>query len=385
MKGEPRVAIVADWLTVYGGAESVIESFTRLFPTAPIFTTVFVPERMKELGKHADVRTSFLQHLPARIRKKHPFLLPFLPRAIESLDVSAYDIILSSSSFLGKAVLTNPNQLHVCYCHSPARYFWGDWKGYLQYFPIPRLLKRFLPRCFTEYRQWDYFAAQRPDSYIANSCFIAKGIKKYYKRGSFVIPPPVDAERFHSGTREKKQDWYLGFGRLVPQKNFELLIRAFKMMPEKKLKIAGTGRNEKALKKLAGNARNIEFLGFVHDDFVPEMLGRAKALLFPQVEDAGITPLEALSSGTPVIAYGKGGVLSTLIDGETGVFIDKQTPKSLIEGIEKFESIEKNFSRKDLAVYAQQFSRDTFEKSIYAFLERRWAEHSKSRKILKNT
>ena len=385
-KQKPKVAIVADWLTVFGGAEQVIERFTKIFPDAPIFTTVFVPENMGVLKNHKNVHTSFLQHFPRFLREKHPFLLPLLPKSIESLDVSEFDIVLSSSSFVGKGVITHPHQLHICYCHSPARYFWGTWKEYIRDFPLPRWIKYFFPRFFTAYRQWDFFAAKRPDIMIANSHFIQESIAKYYKRSSVVIPPPVDVNRFREGRREKKGDFYLYFGRLVPQKKVDLLIAAFRNMPEKKLIIAGTGRDMEKLKTIAKGAKNILFSGFVEDGDVPALLGSARALLFPQLEDAGITALEALAAGTPVIAYGKGGVLTTMtsknndishhIENDnilpTGVFFREQTPESVRWAIQMFEKHEKIFNRKKLQEHARTFDISIFDERIHTFVAEEW-------------
>lgn len=374
---KPKVAIVADWFTTSGGAESVVMSFSRIFPSAPLFTTVALPETVQLLSKKATLHTSFLNRLPRAFKKRHPVLLPFLPKAIESLDLSEYDIILSSSSFVGKGVLTRPDQLHICYCHSPSRYFWGDWQQYLKDFPLPGTLKFFLPRKLTRHREWDFFASQRPDLYLANSDFIAAGIQKYYRKPSEVVFPPVDREVFSEGLKYKREDWYLGFGRLVPQKKFDLLVRAFLKMPDKKLVIAGTGRNEEKLRKLARGAKNIVFMGYVSQEKVPEVMGKARALLFPQTEDAGITALESLSAGTPVIAHGEGGVQTSLVDGKTGVFFNEQTPQSLISAIRKFEKKENSFVPKKLSLYAEQFSRERFEKKIESVIAQEWERHQK--------
>jgi glycosyltransferase involved in cell wall biosynthesis len=372
---KPKIAIVADWLTTNGGAESVVMSFIRLFPSAPVFTTVAIPEVTHRFPKKTKIYTSFLDRLPEGIKKRHPFLLPFLPRAIESLDLSEYDIVLSSSSFVGKGILTRSDQLHICYCHSPTRYFWGEWQQYLADFPLPRVLKSFFPRKFTRFREWDFFAAQRPDILIANSDFIADGIQKFYRRKADVLFPPVDREEFSLGLEHQKEEWYLGFGRLVPQKKFDLLIEAFLKMPEKKLLIAGKGRNEQKLKNMIGKAKNIEFLGYVPQKKVPEIMGKARALLFPQIEDAGITALEALSAGTPVIAFEKGGVQTSLRNGKTGIFFDRQNPKSLIAALKRFEKSESCFVPKKLSVYAEQFSRVRFEKKIESIVFDEWKKH----------
>lgn len=353
----------------------------HIYPNAHLYTTVFIPEEMKSLGNHPNVHTSFLQKFPKSLKKKHPFLLPFLPKAIETLDLSEFDIILSSSSFVGKGVITNPNQLHICYCHTPTRYLWGEWQEYLKYFPIPKILKHFLPRYFTKLRIWDSFASARPDIYIANSDYIAEGIEKFYHRSAEVIPPPVHIEKFALGIHEEKQNFYLAFGRLVPQKKCDLLIETFKKHPEWKLKIAGTGRNETELKKLAKGCENIEFLGFVSESEVPKLMGRAKALLFPQLEDAGITALEALAAGTPVIAYGKGGVQTTLKDGETGIFFPEQTPESLTKSIEVFEQRTEGFDQKKLVQHAEHFSTHIFEKKIRQFVQAEWKQFQEQNSI----
>lgn len=364
-----RVAIVADWLTVFGGAESVLVSMRNIFPNAPLFTTVSLPHMEERFG---NIRTTSLNRFPRFLRKRHPFLLPFFPKAIESINLQEFDLVLSSSSFVAKGVLTHPHQLHICYCHAPARYFWGDWQEYVEHFPLPRALKPFLPRLFTKYRQWDSLASNRPDVYFANSHFIAEGIQKYYGKSAEVLSPPVNIERFQQGQHETKENFYLGFGRMVPQKRFDLLISAFQKMPHRRLVLAGEGRSLSDLKKKARGAKNIEFLGRVADTDVPSLLGKARALLFPQLEDAGISSLEALSAGTPVIAYGKGGVLSTLKDGETGVFFPEQTPKSLIHAIDIFETKQAHFSREALLAHAEQFSCDTFEKKFKTLLEKEW-------------
>ncbi len=372
MKKTPRIAIVADWLTVSGGAEVVIKRMLQIFPSAHLFTTVHSESGCRLRLPPDRVHTSYLQRLPHWLRKRHPFLLPWLPGAIESLDVSEFDIVISSSSFVGKGVLTHPAQLHICYCHTPTRYLWGEWQQYLKDFPIPKPLKWLLPRYFTGLRQWDLYAAKRPDLLIANSDYIGQSIAKFYHRESEVICPPADIKRFREGLKAKKESYYLGFGRLVPQKRFDLLIETFKKMPHQRLVIAGTGRNEKELKKLAGGAQNIEFRGYVKDRDIPALLGKARALLFPQLEDAGITAIEALAAGTPVISYGKGGVTSTLAHGKTGVFFDEQTPFVLERAIHEFEAIEKTFDRQNLSKYAEKYGIERFDEELKALVEKEW-------------
>lgn len=376
-----KVAIVTDWLTVAGGAEEVIRRMLKLYPQAELFTTVAAPELLQALGYRKPVTTSYLQKLPRALARRHPFLLPLLPRAIESLDVSGYDLVISSSTFVGKAVLTHPGQLHICYCHSPTRYLWGEWQEYLREFPLPRVLKALLPRFFSRLRAWDRLAAERPDLYLANSAYIREAIAKYYRREATVIYPPVDTARFHRPASGKKSDYYLSLGRLVPQKRTDLLITAFLEMPEKKLKIAGSGRNAESLKALAHGAKNIEFLGYLPDEKIPELMGKAKALLYPQREDAGITAIEALAAGTPVIAYGEGGAKDMLQEGVTGVFFTEQTPDAIRKAIRQFEKKAGSYDTETLQKYAERFSVERFDHEFQEFVEASWQEFRKDRKI----
>lgn len=358
---KPKIAIVADWLTTRGGAESVVKSLARIFPDAPILTTIFVPDNFSKSFSARVVAPTFLQKLPKFLRKNHPFFLPFLPRAIEKINLENFDIVISSSSFVGKGVLTTATQFHACYCHTPTRYFWGEWQKYLRDFPIPPFLKRFLPPLLTKMRIWDFCAAARPDFFFANSEFIRKQISKFYRRDAVVLPPPVDFEKFAAEKPAEKSDFFLFLGRLAPQKRVELLIDAFRKMPEKKLVIAGAGRREKFLREKALGLLNIEFRGFVPDAEVPRLLQSARALLFPQIEDAGITALEALAAGTPVIAVKKGGA-PTLLTAETAEFFAEQNPEKIIAAVKKFEK--RTFEKEILQNHAKKFSRELFEQKI---------------------
>ncbi|MBI5414655.1 glycosyltransferase [Candidatus Peregrinibacteria bacterium] len=380
-----RVAIVADWLTNYGGAESVVGSFMRIFPKADIFTTLFVPEEMKAISQKK-VHTSFLQKFPKFLRKKHQIFLPLLPKAIESLDLSSYDLVLSSSSFVAKGCLTNPETLHICYCHTPTRYLWDDSQKYVEEFPVPKGLKwamRFLPKMLSRLRIWDHLAAERPDDYIANSEFIAERIEKYYQKKSTVIEPPVDIKRFSQHRIVKKKNYYLAVGRLTPYKRFDLLIEAFRRLPQKKLKIAGKGPDFHRLLSIAKSAPNIEFLGFVPDEKLPELMICARAFLFPQIEDAGISLLEALASGTPVIALKKGGAKTLLRDGENGIFFEYQTPEDIIVAISRCESMK--FDAKSIRKSAEKYDRNAFEKRIKQHCEEKWNEFSENSRIISTT
>lgn len=369
MNSPLRVALVADWLTNYAGAETVIEALTEIFPSAPLFTTVFVPEKMKKIGAHPDVRPSYLQKLPKFLRVRHPALIAFLPRAIESLDLTGYDIVISSSCYVGKGVITPPEALHVCYCHTPARFLWGDWQDFLKKYPLPRWLKFFLPPLLSRLRVWDRLSAERPDLYIANSDFIAARIKKFWRRDALVLSPPVNLEKIPFVKNPRKGDYFLSAGRLVAQKGLDFLIDTFKALPEYKLKIAGCGHLEKALKERAEGAANIEFLGYVSDEKLATLFAEAKATIFPHVEDAGIVPLESLAAGTPVIALAKGGALTTL-NSEVAVLFPEQTLADFQKALQEFAA--KTFDRQKLRAHAEEFSLKNFQRQFKKIVEGEW-------------
>ncbi len=369
-----KVAIVADWLTNFGGAEKVVQSFLHVFPNADLFTTLATEDILKKLERK-NVHTSFLQKLPKWIRKKHQLFLTLLPKAIECLDLSEYDLVFSSSSFVGKGCLTSPETLHICYCHTPTRYLWDTWQEYVAEFPLPRgcnWIKIFLPRILSRLRIWDTFASKRPDHYISNSDFIARRISKYYGRGSEVIEPPVNFTFFKKGIKTSQKDHYIAMGRLTPYKRFDLLINTFASLPEKRLKILGSGPDERRLKDLAKKAPNIEFLGFVPYTDLPRLLGEAKGFLFPQIEDAGISLMEALATGTPAIAFQKGGSLNVIKDGINGIFFAEQNASSLQDALNRFENMK--FDTQKVQNSVSSFARDTFERRIKEFCEEKWKE-----------
>ncbi len=375
-----KVAIVADWLTTQGGAEKVLESFQRLYPHAEFFTSVYIPENFPNF-KNVKVHTTWLQKLPKFIKKRHQLLYPFLPTAIETLDLTGFDLVLSSSTFIAKAVIVDEYTKHICYCHTPTRYFWDEWQYFLKEgINIPKILrplKPLFPRMFTHDRIWDFVSAQRPDTYIGNSEYVVRRINKYYNRKANVLRPPVDFKKFAQGLQSDKKGFYISFGRLIPYKKFDILVEAFKQMPDKKLKIGGRGPELEYLKTLANGVSNIEFLGFVEDNKLIKMLGEAKAFLFPQNEDAGIAPMEALCSGTPCIALKKGGAINMVFDkGEkkNGIFFEQQTSQNLITAINTFENIEnqKYFTntetRKNISENMKQYSEENFDKNLHTLI-----------------
>lgn len=369
-----RVAIIADWLTVEGGAEKVLQSFLKIFPDADFFTSVYLPENFSFL-KNTKVYTTYLQKFPHALRKRHQLLFPFLPKAIESLDCNAYDLVISSSTFVAKGIITDENTPHLCYCHTPTRYFWDEWQYFLKEgLNIPKFLnpfKMFFPAMFSRLRIWDFCSAQRPDAYIGNSEYVVGRIQKFYRRNAKLLRPPVDWEKFSPVRNVAKKDHYIALGRIIPYKKFDLLVKTFKSLPNKTLKICGRGPELESLKIKAEGHPNIQFLGFVSDEDLLELLGSARAFLFPQNEDAGIAPMEGLCTGTPIIAYKKGGALG-MVDEQNGVFFEEQTPESLIKAIEIFEKNEAKFlkNREKISLAMKKFSTQNFEKNLERIVEK---------------
>jgi len=360
-----KIAIVADWLTNYGGAERVISAFHDLFPDAPIFTTLYKPKAMRELGNLKNIHTSWLQKIPFA---KHQWLLAQMPTAVEMFDLDEFDVVLSSSHSVAKGVITKPETLHVCYCHTPMRYAWESWDLETRIKRFPRILHPLIRQQIKWIRRWDYAAAQRVDDYIANSKYTQNQIKKYYHRESTIIHPPVDTH-FFKPVVHPKNDYYLAAGRLIPYKRFDLVVEAFNHL-KKPLKVVGTGPDYKKIQRLAGNT--IEILGEVPNETLAELYANCKAFLFPQIEDAGIVPLEAMASGRPVIALNKGGSLDSIIDGVTGVFFENQSIPDLMGAICKFETLE--FDPMIIRKHAEQFDIGIFKTKIQSFIETKWRE-----------
>lgn len=355
-----KVAIVCDWLTNFGGAERVIEQFHLMFPTAPIFTSLYVPEKMPGFEK-ADIRTSYLQKIPV-LNKRHQLLLPFFPAAFESFDLSEFDLVISSSHCCAKGVVTRPDTLHVSYCHSPMRYAWDGCHEYVKNYPMTGLFKVLAPPVIHRLRQWDQLSAARVDHFIANSDYVQKRIQKYYRRTSTVINPPVDYERW--SVAAGLGDYFVVVGRMTPYKRFDLVIEVFNRLG-KKLKVVGTGPDSERLKAMASG--NIEFLGRVPDDELKKLYAGSCGLIFPQVEDFGIIPLEAQSAGKPIVALRKGGALETVKEGLTGVFFDQQNIGSLTAAVEKCESV--NWDSRVIQQHAKTFDNQVFRQKILEFID----------------
>lgn len=359
-----RVAIVADWLTAFGGAERVIAELALLYPEAPIFTTVAHARRLGPIPLQRTKATPLQSW--ARVLRRHQLLLPWMPRAIEEIDLRGYDVILSSSHAVAKGCIPPPTAVHVCYCHTPMRYAWEMEEQYFDDFRVPKSARALLRRMLKHIRRWDLQTAKRVDRFIANSTTTQERIRRIYARESVVIPPPVHDRFFQQeiGTKpavrgpealssrpslgaEGRPEWearspksyFLSVSRLVPYKRVDLLIAAAnaKGFP---LCIAGEGGDRRRLERLAGPT--VRFLGRVPDEDLPGLYRGASAFLFPAFEDAGLVPMEAQACGVPVIAYGRGGVRDTVKDGVTGIFFREQSLASLLDAIERWTAVSWN-------------------------------------------
>jgi len=357
-----KVAIVHEWLTTLGGSEKVVLEFKKIFPDAPIYTLFYDKDRLSKYFNNMDIRTSYLQKIPFA-KKRHQFFMAFMPKAFEGFDLREYDLILSSSSAFSKGVITSPDSIHICYCHTPPRYIWDLSYEYLE--SLKGIKRWYFKNKIHYLRLWDRLAADRVDYFIANSNFIAKRIKKVYRRDSAVIFPPVDVDYF-TPSNEEPEDYYLIVSRLVPYKRIDLAIEAFNKIG-KKLVIIGDGPEYVRLKNMAN--KNIEFLGHKKDNEIREYYRKCKAFIFPGLEDFGITPVEAQACGRPVIAYGKGGVLDTVIDGKTGIYFHNQTVEDLIKSIYVFEDKIAIFDKNIIRTNAEKFSPGIFREKMSKFIE----------------
>lgn len=358
-----KVAIVHDWLVSYAGADRVVDCMHHVFPDAPIYTLVYDKEKMPTWFRDYDIRTTWIQKLPfaTKLYKK---LLPLMPGAFEALDLSEYDLVLSSSSSCSKGVITRPDAVHICYCHTPIRYVWDFYYTYRA--NANPLVRAVMPSQMHKLRQWDKCAADRVDYFIANSRYIAQRIKKYYRRDSDVIYPCV---HINQSPFVEKEDFYLVVGRFTWYKRIDLAVAACTKLG-RRLVVIGTGDEESRLKAMAGPT--VEFKGGgLSDEEVRGYYLRAKAFLFPGEEDFGITPVEAQSAGTPVLAFGRGGACETVEDGRTGLLFHAQTVESLAECIEKFEAEGVTCSKEEIRAHSLSFSEARFEEELRAYCDRR--------------
>lgn len=359
-----RIALVHDHLTQLGGAERVLEVLQSLWPKAPTYTLLYDKKAMNVVFGHKDIRTSFLQRIPGSLRLMR-WLLPLMPIATEQYNLDEYDVVVSSVSGFAKGIITNPNALHVCYCHTPTRYLWSDATSYVSELKAPKFVKAILPIMQSVLRTWDHLAASRVDLFVANSETVRQRIKKYYGKESIVIHPPVDTSKFTISTAPKTA--YLVGGRLVSYKRYDLVITAFNKLGIP-LIVFGNGPEEKKLRAMAG--KNITFVGRVTDAERARLFANAIAFINPHEEDFGLTPVESMASGRPVIAYKKGGALETVIDGVTGIFFDEQSWEALADTVLHFD--EKRFNPTTIKAHAEQFSLERFRKSMHDIVLKTW-------------
>ena len=358
-----KIALVHDYLNQYGGAERVLEKLAEMFPEAPIFTLLYYPQNIpsESVIHQRKIITSFLQKVPLAKKYHRPFIF-LAPSAIEQIDLSDYDLVISSSANFAKGVITRSNTLHLCYCHTPTRYLWDDACRFAKNYQPFLLARPLIPSLLNYLRLWDFQAAQRVDLFVANSNFISQRIKKHYRRKSEVIYPPVKISKYYFA---EPDNYFLAVGRLLPYKRFDLIIKAFNYLGWP-IKIIGAGREENRLKKMAKN--NVEFLGKVSDQQLIDLYAHSRALIFPQEEDFGLVVVEALASGKPVIAFGAGGALETVRDGENGIFFNHQTENSLIQALKKFEKI--SFSSPEgIRQSVQRFDEKVFEEKFRKVVE----------------
>lgn len=364
-----RVAVVHDWLVTYAGSERVLEQILRCFPQADLFSLAdFLPQDQRGFIQDKPVQTSFIQRLP-KARTAYRSYLPLMPLAVEQFDLRGYDVVISSSHAVAKGVLTGPDQLHLSYVHTPIRYAWDLQPQYLREAGLERGVKGALARALLHYmRLWDQRTAAGVDVFVANSRYIARRIRKAYRREAEVIYPPVDVESFT--LHEQKEDFYLAASRMVPYKRMDLIVEAFSQMPGRELVVIGDGPDfEKVRAKAAPNVRMMGYQPFAS---LKEHMQRAKAFVFAAEEDFGIIPVEAQACGTPVIAYGKGGALETVQEGVSGVFFPEQTPRAIIEAVERFE--QQTWTPSAVRQTVEGFGAGRFRQQFKALVEREWSK-----------
>lgn len=360
-----KVALVHDWMNQIGGAEDVLEALVEMFPNAPIYTSLYAPDRMPAHWRQWDIRPSFINKLPFSHRRQQ-FYFPLYPFAFEQHDLHGYDLVISNKSGFCHGVITGPETVHICYCLTPTRYVWR-YQQYAEQEQLGWFTRAILPPFLTQLRQWDRLAADRVDHFVAISQEVRRRIAKVYRRESDIIYPPVDTARF-TPCREV-EDYYLLVGRLVPYRRIDLLIEAFNKM-KRPLRIAGTGRDRARLEALAGPT--VEFLGYVPDEELPLLLAKCRAFMFPGEEDFGIAPIQAMAAGRPVIAYAGGGALETVVEGVTGTLFAEQSVAAIIQAVEGFDTDRVNSQM--IREHAEQFDVTHFKAQIQALVTEKLTE-----------
>lgn len=364
-----KIAIVHDWLVVFGGAEQFLEDLLSIYPKADLFTVVdFLDEEKRDFLKDKKITTTFIQKMP-KAKTKYRTYLPFMPLAIEQLDLSKYDLIISSSHCVAKGIITGPNQIHISYVHSPIRYAWDLQFQYLREANLTKGLKSWIARSILHYmRLWDMRTSNGVDYFIANSKFISKRIWKCYRREADVIYSGINLDEFTYC--DEKEDFYLTASRMVPYKKIDLIVEAFSKMPDKKLIVIGDGPEFEKIQSKA--KKNIKLMGYQPFEVLRKHMQKAKAFVFAAEEDFGRVPVEAQACGTPVIAYGKGGVLETVrnynLEKPTGIFFDKQEANSLIKAVKHFEENIEVFKSENCRENALKFSLDNFKRNFKQYV-----------------
>jgi len=369
-----KVAIIHYWLVSMRGGEKVIESLCELFPQADIYTHVYNPDNISDIIKQHKIQTTFISKLPFA-KRYYKTYFPLMPVALEQLDLRDYDLIISSESGPAKGIITSPTSLHISYVHTPMRYLWDMYPDYRK---SAGFLKRLLMPPIMHYlRMWDVSTASRIDAFITNSHYVKQRVKKYYRRAATVIHPPVEIDKFQIS--DKTEDFYLMVGQLVRYKKTEVAVEAFNRM-KKKLVIIGEGEHFSEIRKIAGD--NILLKNRQPFEIIKEYYSKCKALIFPGIEDFGIVPVEAMASGRPVIAFGKGGALETVVEGVTGMFFKEQTPECLIETVEKFETNINDFNSEQIRTYAKKFSKEIFQNKMNGFINKAISEQQSANENL---
>ncbi len=365
-----KVALIHDFLNQYGGAERVLLALHEIFPEAPIYTMLYDPSKMRGKLKDADIRPSFLQKFPKFLKKRHKYMLPFMPTAPETFNLRDFDLVISSSSAFAKGIVVKPKTIHICYCHSPMRYAW-DWnEKYLNEQGLGSGRKIFARLLLNYVRMWDKAAADRPDFFIANSHSTAARIKKYYRRESEVVYPPVDVEGIGTVSQSDEasrpasaEKYFLIVSRLSPYKKVEIAIEAMNKLDLPLIVIGeGEAKYVKYLKSIAGP--KTKFLGWKSDENTKKYFASCRAFLFPGEDDFGIAPVEAMSFGRPVIALRRGGAVETVIEGETGEFFDEPMIEVLADAVRRFQENEKNYDPEKIRAQAEKFSKEKFVENI---------------------
>ncbi|MDD3333880.1 MAG: glycosyltransferase [Eubacteriales bacterium] len=372
---ELKVAIVHDWLVAYAGADRVVEQLHQIFPQAPIYTLIYRKQSMPKKFETYDIRTTYLQKIPF-IHKLYKYLLTWMPRAFEQLDLSEYDLVVSSCSSCSKGVITRPDALHICYCHTPTRYIWDFFYTYMN--NAGWFKRMMMGPMIHRMRIWDRLAADRVDEFIGNSNYIANRIQKYYRREAKVIYPGVRLCGLPA--LDRGEDYYLMVGRFTFYKRFDLGVRACTKL-KRRLIVVGYGDEEKKLRANAGET--VEFRGSLSDQEIMNLYRHAKAFLFPGEEDFGMTPVEAQSAGCPVLAYGSGGACETVADGRTGLLFAEQSVQSLMDCICRFEDEGVNCTRAEIQQNMQRFSQERFTKEMTAFCKEKLDAYRQKNVVVK--